>query len=87
MIGKGSDFMSTNKHEVTHEDTPSNESSGERKLYPLTEEILEAGESAFWRAFQEEEERIKNLSDDEKIEIVAKRILEEHKGAFKELAK
>ena len=28
-----------------------------------------------------------DLTDDEKIEVIAKRILKEHKGAFKELAK
>lgn len=32
-------------------------------------------------------ERAIELSDDEKIEIIAKRILREHLGAFKELAK
>ena len=43
---------------------------GERKLYPFTEEILEAGEMRFGEeGLREEEERIKNLSDDEKIEI------------------
>ncbi len=51
--------MDTQKDQSMLNEDIFQDTSGERKIYPITEEILEAGERAFHRAVEEERARAK----------------------------
>jgi len=56
--------MSTAKSMKTSKDEDKRSSSNERKLYPITGEILDKGEEAFWKetnSLQEAEKKKKEL--------------------------